>query len=170
MRIIFIAILGQFFMTGQNAFAFETHKCPRIINLNVQSFDLAELTQQDSSPEKLEILEEVQSSLRRLSRLEVRYTLQFAGGAKCYYEGHNQTGLYFRGHIQMENKAGEKVPVFITKSKNYAVKVDLKDFSRSGAEAVAPEASLHYFEKSCPERGCPLTYTYLGTGNLRHFK
>lgn len=157
-------------------YAFNTQKCPRVVNLNIQSFDISDTTETsgayEEDPQKLEIIDQMKQGLRQLSRLRVKYTLQFAGGSKCYYEGHNQTGLYFRAQILMD-KAAQNAPLrpwFVAKSKSFAAKVELEDFSRSGVIPNGPSASLHYFEKACPERGCPTTYTYLGSGNLRDLK
>ena len=172
MRLVFIFLIGNCLFLGAQTYAFSTYNCPQIIKLNVQSFDLEELSQspQEIDQEKIELLEDVQRRLRYLSRLQVKYTLQFAGGAKCYYEGHNQTGQYFRAHIQMQKSAGEQSPWFITKSDDYAVKAKLESFNRSGLVPASSQVELHYFEKSCPERGCPMIYTYLGTGNIRTLK
>jgi hypothetical protein len=172
MRLVFIFLIGKCLFLGAQAYAFSTYKCPQVIKLNVQNFDLEELSEstQDLDPEKIELYKDVQTDLRYLGRLEVKYTLQFAGGAKCYYEGHNQTGQYFRAHIQMVRSASAQTPWFITKAEDYAVKAKLSSLSRSGLVTAGEKVELHHFEKSCPERGCPMVYTYLGTGSIRHLK
>lgn len=154
--------------------AVPTSQCPRTLEVSLQSFDLKYL--EDIATEENKKLREAALQTRelfeKLGRLKVKYVMQFAGGEKCYYEGRNQVGQYFRA--KLENAAsGKKTPYkLVNKNGTMAVEIAISEVKRSGLsiDFDHTEAKLYHFEKSCQNSPCQSQYTDLGTGVLRSLK
>lgn len=171
-KLLFIALSAAIFSASVSAV--ETHQCPRVLEVSLQSFDLN--YPEDIAPQASESLRKsalkTRSDFEKLGRLKVKYVLKFAGGEKCYYEGRNQKGQYYRAKLENAN-AGQSSPYkLVNKNGTMAAEIAITEVKRSGLgiNLDDPHAKLYHFEKSCQNSPCTTQYTKIGKGTLRSLK
>lgn len=151
--------------------AVPTSQCPRVLEVSLQSFDLnyPETIATDASEELRAAAVETRDKLERLGRLKVKYVLKFAGGQKCYYEGRNQAGHYYRAKLENTQGNTETPYKLVNKNGTIAVIIPITAVRRSGLSVLSekPQVRLFHYQKSCQGPTCPTNFTSLGQGTLR---
>ncbi len=171
MRVIFFIILSA---AIHSVAAVPTDKCPRVLEMSLQSFDLSypETILPEAPQDMRQAVLRTREKFERMARLKVKYTLKFAGGEKCYYEGHNQTGQYYRATIEKNSAPSSTAPYqLINKQSTMATKIAITSVERGGLtiDENKPMATLYHYQKNCTG-SCQGDFIPVGSGSLRRLR